>query len=84
MVRLLKTEQKTTRNISAEDVAADLGVSPREARRLLATGTIPGGFRVGRLWRVEESGLVAFKEEQKRKVQQQARRVISTVQEQDA
>lgn len=85
MVKLVKPEPvSTSRNLSAEQIATDLQVTTREVTKLLATGVIPGGFRVGRLWRVEEADFLAFKKAQKEKCARDAKRVISTVQETDA
>lgn len=49
-MRLARKPEKKV--LTANDVAEYLGISAPSARKFLANGTIPGGFRVGRLYRI--------------------------------
>jgi len=49
-MKLAKKPEKKV--LTADDVAEYLGISAQSARKFLANGTIPGGFRVGRLYRI--------------------------------
>ena len=49
-MRLAKKPEKKV--LTANDVAEYLGISAPSARKFLANGTIPGGFRIGRLYRI--------------------------------
>ena len=49
-MRLAKKPEKKV--LTANDVAEYLGISAQSARKFLTDGTIPGGFRLGRLYRI--------------------------------
>jgi excisionase family DNA binding protein len=45
------------RMLTPREIAPALAISESQVRRLLASGEIPGGRRIGTLWRLAESDL---------------------------
>lgn len=56
-----KVQIESQPDLSVEDVASQLSIHPRTARRLCRAGVIPGTFRCGGQWRVTQAGLDAFR-----------------------
>lgn len=52
------------KELNPREIGARLGLSPRSVHELLKTGRLPG-YRVGRLWRVNEADFEAWVEKQK-------------------
>ncbi len=57
-------DARSMNELSPEEVGKRLGLSPRSVHELLRTKRLPG-YKVGRLWRVDEADLEAWKERQK-------------------
>jgi excisionase family DNA binding protein len=47
---------------TVEEVAKIFSIHPRTAYLMIRNGRIPGGFRVGRAWRVAAKALTAYME----------------------
>ena len=56
----METNEHTVKDISVEDVAAELGMHPETIRRLLLSGAMPG-YKAGRHWRVTRAALNGWK-----------------------
>ncbi len=54
---MLPTDTAKSHYATSREVAQTLGVCLKTAERRLADGTIPGAFRLGRLWRCPWSSL---------------------------
>ena len=57
--------------LTVADVAADLRLSTRVVRELMAAGSLPA-FRVGRAWRIEASEYAAWKADRRKRAQRLA------------
>lgn len=51
----------TVADLTIYEVARQLAIHPRTARRLCRLGVIPGTYRCGGMWRVTQAGLDLFR-----------------------
>ncbi len=72
-----RLSRRPPKELSPREIGARLGLSPRSVHALLRTKRLPG-YRVGRLWRVNEAELQAWVERQRKGLDTGGNTVLSS------